>query len=49
MGGAVRGNEHDAMIVDGDLTLDGNLDVLLIGEYVSRTLNTQGLIPGSSS
>ncbi len=31
--GAVRGNEYNALYVSGDLTLDGNLDVLAIGGY----------------
>ena len=34
LGGTVRGNGYDAMIVGGDLTLDGNLNVAVkVGRY----------------
>jgi len=34
--GTVRGDGYDAMIVGGDLTLDGNLNVLAIGGYAPQ-------------
>jgi len=37
LGGTVRGDEHDAMLVDGNLTLDGSFDVLPIGMGTMRT------------
>ena len=36
LGGTVRGDEYDAMIVSGDFTLDGSLDVLPIGGFVPQ-------------
>ena len=36
LGGTVRGDEYDAMIVSGDVTLDGSLDVLAIGGYAPQ-------------
>jgi len=36
LGGTVRGDEYDAIIVDGDFTLDGSLNVLKIGGYVPQ-------------
>ena len=34
LGGTVRGDEYDALIVDGNVTLDGGLDVLSIDGFV---------------
>jgi len=36
LGGTVRGDEYDAIIVDGDFTLDGSLNVLKIGGYAPQ-------------
>ena len=36
LGGTVRGNEYDALIVSGDVTLAGTLDVLAIGGVVPQ-------------
>jgi len=33
LGGTIRGNEYDVLVVDGNLTLDGNLNVLAIGGF----------------
>ena len=36
LGGTIRGDEYDAMIVGGDLTLNGNLNVLQFGGFVPQ-------------
>ncbi len=33
LGGTIRGNGHEMLVVDGNLTLDGNLDVLVISGF----------------